>query len=377
MPPPLIIFVDGFPFSILSCVNGWKGFEVQQPLQTGLGYSINIKSEIFGGHRADDLGFFNEWQLRPHYAVQPPGGTLERASLLIERIYYLDRIVHRAYAMLRHQVCNIPFRFVGYFHEAGLSVFSPQFPHPTIMSRYPALKVFSLATYAGRVADGLRDRCVYEDAKRAVREGFPVLAAFEEFDGAGHSYGVGTPEYMDRVHEFVGWVDDLVKTFRSQNGDAGEIFLFSDHGMANVTEEAELDIERTFGRAAPDRYLYFLDATMARVWLFDPTLRESIASYLQSRNFGRLVDDETRQRYGIASRHGGDLLFLLNEGIGLCPTFFGRRTAKALHGYDPTLANQQGVFLYSGPRSEAARMVSAISVIHPLLDDALRHGGSQ
>jgi len=179
---------------------------------------------------------------------------------------------------------------------------------------------------------------------------------------------------LERLERLIQWIDDLTDAFRSRHGGQGEIFLFSDHGMANVTSEAELDIERVFGRARPDRYLFFLDGTMARAWLFDETLREPIGAYLRSRSFGTLIDEEARARYGVASRHCGDLLFLLHEGVGLCPTFFGRRTPKALHGYAPELESQQGVLLYTGPRRLEVSKVTDISLMHPLLDQALRLG---
>jgi hypothetical protein len=371
MSAVLVIFVDGLPYSMLPRIRGLDGFRTKRPLRPGLGYSVNIKPELFGGHTTDNLGFYNEWQIRSDDQLVPVGTALEQASALLERYYYLDRIVHRIYARLKHQVWNIPFRFLPYFHEASATVFSPEFRQSTIFSRHPFLKIFSLATYYDR-PPGTRDRQLYSDALAAIGQGHSVVAAFEEFDGVGHEYGIGADRYMEHLHELVGWVDDLVEKFRARHGEDAEIFLFSDHGMANVVGEVELDLEGVFGRARPGRYLFFLDATMARVWIFDEGMRSDIEAYLRAQSFGSTVDQATREQYGIASRPAGDILFLLNEGLGLCPTFFGRRTPKALHGYAPELASQQGLIAYGGPGPDLFAENPTVSDLYPLMDSALQ-----
>ena len=54
----LLIFIDALPYGCLSEAPFLSSFPFAARVVPGLGYSINIKAEIFGGYRPAEAGFF-------------------------------------------------------------------------------------------------------------------------------------------------------------------------------------------------------------------------------------------------------------------------------------------------------------------------------
>ena len=58
---------------------------------------------------------------------------------------------------------------------------------------------------------------------------------------------------------------------------------------------------------------------------------------------GNILSESQRREAGVLDSRFGDGIFLLNEGYGFCPNFFGFRPLKAYHGYEPQLKKSRGV----------------------------------
>ena len=123
-----------------------------------------------------------------------------------------------------------------------------------------------------------------------------------------------------------------------------EIYLFSDHGMCDVTKLVDFDIERKFGRMNERKYLYFIDSTYLRVWVKDESLMEDFRDYLANQEFGELLTENQRSDFGLVSREFGDFIFRGKEGVMFVPNFYGGRANKAMHGYDSYLQSQNSIF---------------------------------
>jgi predicted AlkP superfamily pyrophosphatase or phosphodiesterase len=338
----VIIFIDSLAYSCIGqteFLSSWKGNIAK--VKPGFGYSINVKAEIFGGYSPDDLGYLNEWTYQPdsHLRKYPP--WLQTLASL-QHFYYLDRIAHRVFSRLYGQnILNIPFKYLSFFTKMGAEPYRDEFSLPTIFSKMSNLKKICYYHYC---YGPKRDSQIFFNTMKAFSEGIydNIFVAFGDLDGVTHEYGVGSEEYNKKVEELDNYLCQMYKEFSSKY-PKGSFLIISDHGMANVNESVDINMERKFGRAGEDTYLYFVDSTMLRVWIFDARKKAEIESYLNGLNFGKIVNAEERAVYGIASKKFGNIIFLLNEGVVFNPGFFGRKLPKAMHGYCSELESQKGL----------------------------------
>lgn len=340
----IIIFIDSLPYFYIDKMKFLSNLKKDiAKVIPGFGYSINVKAEIFGGYTPDDLGYFNEWAydskaaLRKYYfffsALRP-----------LKRFYYLDRIAHKLMSRFYgHNILNIPFQYLPFFQKKGTEPYKDSFHLRTIFSETKNLKKicyyhFPYSTY--------RDRHIFSEALKVVSCGDHdnIFVASGDLDGVAHSYGVGSEEYDRKIEELDYSLSQVYEGFQDKYPH-GNITIFSDHGMANVTQGININMDQKFGRSGEDTYLYFVDLTMLRVWTFNAKKKVEIEDYLNMLVFGKIVNREQRIKYGITSKKFGDIIFLLNEGIVFNPSFYGRKMPKGMHGYTPELESQKGFFL--------------------------------
>jgi hypothetical protein len=356
--PSLIVFIDCLPFSYVS--DGFlPGLPGRASVRPGFGYSVNLVAELFAGLTPDQLGFLNVFNYSPGNRWLRGWAPALRLLSPLRHAYYADRVAHKALSRVAGHMANIPFSYLGHFEPTGSYPFSPGFPHPTLLND-PAFRG-TRVLHAGLrgAAPPHRDRVLLDRALAAVRPGEGLFVSLPDLDALVHATGVGSPEFMGRIADYHAWLGELIGRFRQANPD-GYVAVVSDHGAANVRAPYDMRVERHFGRARPGRYMYFLDATLARFWVPDAGLRAEIAAHLREERHGVLVDEEERREYGVTSRALGDLLWVVDEGLGISPSFLGRGTGKALHGYHPALPSQQAVFLASEPLARPAYRTTAV-----------------
>jgi len=362
----LVIFIDGFPYYYLRKAEYFSTFSRKLEVIPGFGYSVNIHAELFGGYTPDDVGYFNEWGLKTEASSLGKIRPLIALLDLLGRFYLLDRILHKTISYQVGFIGNIPFRYVNEFSRRGRSIYSKAFPKPTLFSKNILRLILPCTSEIG-----MKDREVYIKALEAIGKVDNVFVAFEDLDGISHKYGVGSPQYDHKIRELDQWVRDLVTKFLRET-DKGKVVVLSDHGMVNVTQGVRIDLESKIGHAGRDTYLYFLDSTLLRVWVFDDGLWVKINNYLSSLNCGMVINFREREKYGISNREWGDIIFLLNEGNVFSPSFLGRKLPKAMHGYHPELESQKGIFLFSGPGdfkpTGAIRTIDAFLILRGLLN---------
>jgi hypothetical protein len=347
MRPSLIIFIDCLPRDSVDA-----GFlpmlAGRASVRPGFGYSVNIVAELFAGTRPDDLGYFNIFAYNPHNDWLRRWGGALRLLAPLGRWYVADRVAHRALTRAIGYVGNIPWDYMGWFEPTGVYPFSPAFAHPTLFGRadFEGGRVFHSKLKGVRPPH--RDGVLIDDARARVRPGQSVFLSLSDLDAIGHAHGVGSPEFQARIALLDARLGELIGAFQAANPD-GYVAVVSDHGASNPHATADLEIERHFGRARPDRYVHFLDDTLGRFWVRDAALRDEMAAYLGALPTGQLVAEAEREEYGITSRAFGDLMWVVAEGYGISPSFLGRGLARALHGYHPALPSQQAAFLTSDP----------------------------
>lgn len=356
----IIIFIDSLPHFYISNMKFLSGFKNDIAKVTpGFGYSINVKAEIFGGYTPDDLGCFNEW-------TYDPGSDLRKYRYffqplrLLKRFYYPDRIAHKLFSKFYgHNVLNIPFEYLSFFQKKGTEPYRGSFHLPTIFSE---MKNHKKVCYFHFSYGSNRDSLIFEETLKTISCGEydNIFVASGDLDGIAHSFGVGSEEYDKKIEELDRY---LSQVYEACQGSYNNIVILSDHGMANVHEGVDVNMEKEFGRAGEDTYLYFVDSTMLRVWTFDAKKKVEIENYLDKLDFGRVLNEEVRVKYRITLESFGNIIFLLNEGVVFNPGFFGRKMPKAMHGYNPELESQSGICLCLDRKDSPAKLASSFTAI--------------
>jgi hypothetical protein len=149
-------------------------------------------------------------------------------------------------------------------------------------------------------------------------------------------------------------------------------FVFGDHGMAPVHGVRDLRSElESAGYGVGGPVLYFLDSTMARFWFRAASDRRRVEDLLARHAWGRVLGPGELESLGVFFSDGrhGELIFLLDEGEILVPSFMGSRPVQGMHGYHPDARHSVTVLLSNTvDRPYPANLVE----LHALLRDEIR-----
>lgn len=359
----LVIFVDSLRFDAPMSAGLERSGLTRLRYVPPLGYSANILPLLYRGKTPDELGFYNE------YGV----GARDRAGVLaifdpyvetIGRIPILRKVIYRTLRTAGVDAANIPMRLLPYFSQHSSSTYATGLEHPSL---FEAADFRLVLANQVRRSPPERDRIALEEAVRAIERHSCVYLSLNDLDSVSHEWGLESPEYARHEQLLGEGVGELIARFRQLRGEDAPVVVLSDHGMATVSATVNLQVEERLGRPGRDRYLYFLDSTLLRVWCYDPALRPEVERMLaESAGLGRRVTDEERQCWGIASPASGDYLFVLDEGLIFEPNFIGRGVPKAMHGYHPDYASQHAVFLTNRPEVVARTELSGADPYHAL-----------
>lgn len=361
----LILFVDALPFDDLARMPRLAAWPWRSRLRPGFGYSINLQPELFAGLTPDELGFFGEWTFDP---ARAPGRRYRRLLPALDRLcrpYLLNRglqsILTRRYRPGRIMP-NLPLARLGDFAIHGEKLEDPGFGHPTLFSRHPALRAIAVPA----LTKGRRDEAAAAEGLAAIEAGADRLyLPLVDLDGIGHSDRRSGPRWAAHLAALDAWVDTLSERFLARWPE-GDVFVVSDHGMADVRGGVRLALEQVAGPPGRDRYLYFSDSTLLRVWVFDPALGPPIAEHIASSEVAALVSHEERQAYGLVNPAFGDFIAVLDEGLCFQPSSFARNIPAAMHGYHPQVASQHAVFLHRGAHPPTAPLERSVQVFAQL-----------
>jgi len=347
MAHSLFVFIDGLPYDVVE-ETGFLAHlcPYRYKVTPGFGYSVNIHAEMFCGRTPDEVGYLNEW------AFDPENSPLRRLKL--PRFMYneqrrirlplLDRGMHVVLRRLSPVLAaqNVPFEYQHMFRRTRRSVYRG-FPYPPFFEEIGEIYLSLSETMPAE--HGRRDEIAFREAMEAMGAAPHILVTFCDLDHFGHRYGVGTREYMERIGNLEGWITRLAEAFLRRHED-GRLFVFSDHGMANVRHGVQVPLEPVLGEAGLRTYAYFLDSTMLRLWVLrDDELLSKAVALLDSLDCGTIVSEQDRREFGVTKRTFGDLIFVLHEGHVFSPSFLGNVLPKAMHGHHPREPGQQTVFL--------------------------------
>jgi len=369
----LIIFIDSYPYNILQRTGYFENFTIRRKMNPGFGYSINLQAEIFTGKCPDDLGYFCEWRYSPQdsrFARWKAPFNLLRPS---RRFYYLDRIAHRALGKFFGNIGTIPFSYLPYLCKVPGDVFQNNFGHASLFTAFPSIKLISFRDFK-HLPSSQKDIGVYQGVLQAIPHYNNIVATLVDLDGLAHGHGIDSEIYLEHLQKLDSWINTLSEKFLKLY-PKGSVIIVSDHGIAPVSHGLDPAIEKNFGRPALKRYYYFVDATILRIWTFDPILRQEMHNYLDTCSEGSPLTDSERRDYGLAHAGHGDLIFQLKEEVMFQPSFWGKGLSHAMHGYHPSCERQQGIFLIRSEKKEAVpglpvraiRTTESFSILHEMV----------
>lgn len=341
----LIIFIDGFPYRFIKKTKYIKKFPVKVKVKPSIGYSINIKAEIFGGYSPDQLGWFCKWDYDPKSKFRW-FAPFFYAFDVFKDIYLINRGLHRVLSKIFGDLGNIPFKYLPFISKNSVDIFSPFFFGDSLL-KLDNLKVISSEIFKLNKPIEI-DYKIFKQGLKYIQENpmRNILLTFIALDYIGHWKGPNSKEYYKYILRMDEYVEELKTQYLKINKN-GLVIVLSDHGMSEVKKGVRLNLERLFGKPNKNKYFYIMDGTILRFWCFNFEICEKIKKYLNELHFGKVLSEEERIKYGITRRKFGDIIFLINEGYMFCPSFWGNKLSKGMHGYHPDFENQKGIFLFS------------------------------
>jgi predicted AlkP superfamily pyrophosphatase or phosphodiesterase len=165
-------------------------------------------------------------------------------------------------------------------------------------------------------------------------------------DATLHNKGTKSPELSEKIAWYETHLRTVMNKAREHYGDVS-MTIFSDHGMTDITAVSDLmpRIE-ALGLNFGSQYAAVYDSTMARFWFMQPEARSKVVDVLEREPNGRIVTDSELKAFGcfFPDRKYGDLFFLMDPGVVICPSFMGETRLAGMHGFDPSHEDSAAIF---------------------------------
>lgn len=353
----LCVFIDAFGWELakrypfLDDIASHKS-----PLETIFGYSSTCDPTIITGKLPREHGHFAFYTYHPaqspfrnyRYLQLLPGSLMNRGRVRSK----LSQIMKRIHGFKGYfQLYNMPFRDIHLFnYTEQRNIFEPggiNGGQPTIFDHLRAQQIpfcrpetFHEPTAIAQVEQTLQTGAI------------PFVYLFlGHLDAILHQYGATS----DQGKQHIAWYDEQIRRLMktaSQHYQTTRLFVFSDHGMTDIREVYPLmeQIERTGLRFGED-YAAVYDSTMARFWFLNPNAQTRIESVLQAEPRGHIMSETELCAYGCDFPHHayGELFFLMNPGILICPSHMGAKPLAAMHGYAPEDHDSTASFMTNTP----------------------------
>jgi len=341
----LFIFIDAFGWEIHQRNPGFlKGLvQSSRPLETILGYSSACDPSIISGMTPGEHGLWCSYYYDPEHS---PFKWTRFLQLLPDSVFRRGRMRNRMSKWIKKrcgftgyfQLYSVPFKHLPLFNYAEQKrIWEPGgLPRGKSIFDLLAERNIPCHVHDSSLSDEKRIERLMDDIQ-SQRIDF-AYCSLGRLDALMHAEGNDSPN----IAALLEWYDDRIRTALDaarENYNDVSWYVFTDHGMHNVTETYDLisDIE-SLGLEWNRDYVAFYDSTMARFWFLNDTAREIIVRMLSNHSRGRILSETELKTFGVYFETGqyGDLIFLMNSGIQIVPGFMGISPVKGMHGYHPT-----------------------------------------
>ena len=365
--PLLAIFVDALPLNSQDKLIEYMSDLNYAPMQPSFGFSINLKAELFAKLHPDNVGYFNEWSYDPQSTYKKKKKVLQYLFSAIAKIHPLvDGMLHKIFNRINDEnIFRIPFKFLQFFSKNATEAYKDDFPHPTVFSKGNITK-FLYCDYSGADRDEQAIAALHSELQNPKSTKY--FLALCEVDHQTHIVGVDNDQHDILIKKYAYELSELKKRFLNKF-PSGNFIVFSDHGMANTKEYIDFDLEKEVGNSSSNKYIYFKDATFIRVWTFSEEYKKAITTYFNRSKFGHILTAEERTLHNITDKKFGDIIFVVNEGVLIVPSFFGRHIVKGMHGYLPQYASQTGIVAANFPLKDRYQTFDVFTLLENLINE--------
>ena len=340
----LFIFIDAFGWKVKQRHPEFLRDLIQdsKPLETILGYSSACDPTIISGLTPSEHGLWSSFYYDPEGC---PYKWVRHLRFLPDTLFRRGRVRHRMGKWIKKacgftgyfQIYGVPFEHLPLFNYAEQKrIWEPGgLPKGRTIFDRMAEKGLPYHVHDSDVGDELRCEQLMSDIQNQ-RIDF-AYCSLGRLDALMHAVGNDDP----KIEKLMQWYDSKIRALldaAAENYTEVSWYIFTDHGMHNVTEGYNLaaDIE-ALGLEWNKDYVAFYDSTMARFWFLDEKPCAAITEALANHPKGRILSDNELKEHGVYFEDGqyGDLVFLMDSGIQIVPSFMGPKPVKGMHGYRP------------------------------------------
>ena len=318
-----------------------------RPLGTVLGYSSGAIPSLLSGAPPASHGAWAMYRYAPQqspfkifrYLPSLPHALEWRARVLTKRVLARRKTIRGYYDLY-----EIPLKLLGHFDVAEHG--DPYTPgglgEETLFDRFVADGVpYSLWTYRTPEARN------FDELRGRVDSGDRVLFLYTaELDALMHRVGIFHDEVGAKLGEYERQLRAVLDAAQSAGREV-DLYLFSDHGMTDVTEVVDvMAAVKSWGYTVGRDLVAFFDSTMARFWCDGDTARE-LAHKIDATGWGHTLSAAELGALGCGFEDNayGDVIFLVSPGRLIVPSFMSDRPVAAMHGYHPEDRYSIGCFM--------------------------------
>jgi len=314
----------------------------RQRVKSVLGYSCGVIPSILSGKPPSEHGRFTLFYYNPETS---PFRWLKFFNRLPDKM--IDNRISRKIVEVLSKSLN---GYKGYFETYIVPIkklCNLDMPERTNIYYENALKnidtIFDVWKSSGirykRYFYTKRDAEMLENANMDLEKGdfTHYFLYLSEFDHFLHQNCKDPGLVKSKLSEYESMIVSLYKKASSLYEEVN-ICVFSDHGMAPTIKTVDLqsDVD-ALGFNSPKDYMAIYDSTMARFWFFSDKARTLILEFLSAQDFGRVLTQNELKSLGayFEDNKFGEVIFLLNPGTIMVPSFMGNKTISGMHGFHP------------------------------------------
>ncbi len=366
----LFVFIDALGWEVLRRHPEFlEGLAPERrPLETILGYSSACDPSIISGltpsgHKLWSSYYYVPDGRSPFDWVRWLGFLPERMTERARVRHYLSKLVKKVCGITGYfQLYNVPFRLLPMFHYAEWKRIWELNGLPEGTSIFDLLKAAGKSWYVHDSNKG--DEGKLADLEAALGGGKISLAyiSLGKLDALMHAEGTQTP----KVGEALRWYDDRIRrlvALAEKSYDDVRLYVFTDHGMHDIHQGWDLQKEiQGLGLEFGRDYVAFYDSTMGRFWCLNPEARSRLEEFLGKHPGGRILPDGELKKLGVyfSDAQYGDLIFLMNSGLQIAPSFMGRKAIKGMHGFHPDDPDSKAMICSNRPLPPGLQRIEQI-----------------
>lgn len=376
----LFVFIDAFGWELAKRHASFLAAETpnRSRLESVFGYSSTCDPTILTGLMPEDHGHFSFFYYNP---AESPFGVCRLLRFLPKSITrrgrvrrVMSRVIRRLYGYTGYfQIYNMPFDVLHLFdysekrdlyQKGGINSGAPTiFDYlrenrvPFHLSDWQAGEETNLASLGAAIDQG------------QIRFAYLYMAAM---DAILHDDGTSSARVEAKIAWYEAQIRALLERARKHYGKV-KLYIFSDHGMTPTKETCDLiPIVQATGLKFGEDYVAVYDSTMARFWFLKPGAREKIEAALAKEPRGHVLTEAEKAQWKVRfpGNKYGEMFFLLNPGVLLCPSFMGEKALAGMHGFDPGDKDTDAMFLSSETPDPAPRRLDDLYKL--MLDQAKR-----